>query len=180
MNASISRVSRPTRIAARLRETSGQPATPPVRPSTSGSRLLQAGARRPLATFLLLGFSLAYALAFLWGLAYHGVILGGGLAAALHVAPDELTGGALVLSLFPAALFVTWARNGRLGVRRLFRRAFNWRVSPGWWLTVLIGLPTPHRDSGPPHGRPAPLHRRPLIPRQPADASDRHAEPCGQ
>jgi hypothetical protein len=142
MNASISRVSRPTRIAARLRETSGQPATPPVRPSTSGSRLLQAGARRPLATFLLLGFSLAYALAFLWGLAYHGVILGGGLAAALHVAPDELTGGALVLSLFPAALFVTWARNGRLGVRRLFRRAFNWRVSPGWWLTVLFGLPT--------------------------------------
>lgn len=117
-------------------------ATPPVRPSASGSRLLQAAARRPLATFLLLGFSLAYALAFLWGLAYHGVIPGGGLAAALHIAPDELTGGVLVLSLFPAALFVTWARNGRLGVRSLFRRAFHWRVNPGWWLAVLFGLPT--------------------------------------
>ena len=116
-------------------------ATPPVRPSTSGSRLLQAAARRPLATFLVLGFSLAYALAFLWGLAYHGVIPGGGLAAVLHIAPDELTGGVLLLSLFPAALFVTWASNGRVGMRRLFRRAFHWRVSPGWWLTVLFGLP---------------------------------------
>ena len=114
--------------------------TPPVRPSTSGSRL-QLAARFPLATFLLLGFSLGYALAFLWGLAYHGVIPGGGLAAALHIAPDELTGGLVVLSLFPAALFATWAASGRVGVRSLFRRAFDWRVNPGWWLTVLLGLP---------------------------------------
>ncbi len=116
-------------------------AIPPVRRSTSGSRLLRVAAQFPLATFLILGFSLAYALALLWGLAYHGVIPGGGLAAALHIAPDELTGGALVLSLFPAALFVTWATSGRVGVRSLFRRAFHWRVSPGWWLTVLLGLP---------------------------------------
>ena len=116
-------------------------ATPPVRPSTSGSRLLRVAAQFPLATFLILGFSLAYALALLWGLAYHGVIPGGGLAAALHIAPDELTGGALVLSLFPAALFATWATSGRVGVRSLFRRAFHWRVNPGWWLTVLLGLP---------------------------------------
>ena len=26
-------------------------------------------------------------------------------------------------------------------MRSLFRRAFHWRVSPGWWLTVLLGLP---------------------------------------
>ena len=116
-------------------------ATPPVRPSTSGSRLLQVAARFPLATFLILGFSLGYALAFIWGLAYRGVIPGGGLAAALHIAPDELTGGAVVLSLFPAALFATWAASGRVGVRSLFRRAFHWRVNPGWWLTVLLGLP---------------------------------------
>ena len=115
--------------------------TPPVRPSTSGSRLLQLAARFPLATFLILGFCLGYALAFLWGLAYRGVIPGGGLAAALHIAPDELTGGAVVLSLFPAALFATWAASGRVGVRSLFRRAFHWRVNPGWWLTVLLGLP---------------------------------------
>ena len=116
-------------------------ATPPVRLSTSGSRLLQLAARFPLATFLILGFSLGYALAFLWGLAYRGVIPGGGLAAALHIAPDELTGGLVVLSLFPAALFATWAANGGVGVRSLFRRAFDWRVNPGWWLTVLLGLP---------------------------------------
>jgi uncharacterized protein len=116
-------------------------ATPPVRPSTSGSRLLRVAARFPLATFLILGFSLAYALAFIWGLAYHGVIPGGGLAAALRIAPDELTGGAVVLSLFPAALLVIWATSGRVGLRSLFRRAFHWRVSPGWWLTVLLGLP---------------------------------------
>ena len=116
-------------------------ATPPVRLSTSGSRLLQLAARFPLATFLILGFSLGYALAFLWGLAYRGVIPGGGLAAALHIAPDELTGGLVVLSLFPAALFATWAASGRVGVRSLFRRAFHWRVNPGWWLTVLLGLP---------------------------------------
>jgi uncharacterized protein len=115
--------------------------TPPVRPSTSGSRLLQLAARFPLATFLILGFSLGYALAFLWGLAYNGVIPGGGLAAALHIAPDELTGGLVVLSLFPAALFATWAASGRVGLRSLFRRAFCWRVNPGWWLTVLLGLP---------------------------------------
>ncbi len=116
-------------------------ATPPVRLSTSGSRLMQLAARFPLATFLVLGFSLGYALAFLWGLAYRGVIPGGGLAGALHIAPDELTGGLVVLSLFPAALFATWAASGRLGVRSLFRRAFHWRVNPGWWLTVLLGLP---------------------------------------
>ena len=115
--------------------------TPPLRPSMSGSRLLRVAGRFPLATFLILGFALAYALAFIWGLAYHGVIPGGGLADALNIAPDELTGGAVVLSLFPAALFATWATSGRVGVRSLFRRAFHWRVNPGWWLTVLLGLP---------------------------------------
>jgi uncharacterized protein len=116
-------------------------ATPPGRPSTPGSWLRWVAARRPLTTFLILGLALGYALALLWGLAYHGVIPGGGLAAALHIAPDELTGGAVVLSLFPAALLVTWATSGSVGVRSLFRRAFHWRVSPGWWLTVLLGLP---------------------------------------
>jgi uncharacterized protein len=116
-------------------------ATPPVRASTSGSRLLRVAARFPLATFLILGFSLAYALTLIWGLAYHGVIPGGGLAAVLNIAPDEVTGALVVLSLFPAALFATWAASGRVGVRSLFRRAFHWRVNPGWWLTVLLGLP---------------------------------------
>jgi uncharacterized protein len=99
-------------------------------------------ARRPLTTFLILGLSLAYTLAFVWGLAYHGVIPGGGLADTLHIAPDELTGAATLAALFPVALYVTWAADGPEGVRALLRRVFRWRVSLGWWLVVLLGLPT--------------------------------------
>ena len=47
----------------------------------------------------------------------------------------------MILSLFPAALVVTWAADGSSGVRRLLRRALHWRVSPAWWLIVLLGLP---------------------------------------
>jgi membrane protease YdiL (CAAX protease family) len=113
-----------------------------ARSSTEYSWLRRFAARRPLTAFLVLGMSLGYTLALVWGLAYNGVIPGGGLADALHIAPDELVGAATLLALFPAALFVTWANDGRAGVRILLRRAFHWRVSPWWWLTVLLGLPT--------------------------------------
>lgn len=106
------------------------------------SPLRRLAARRPLTAFLVLGLSLGYTLAFVWGLAYYGVIPGGGLADALHIAPDELVGAATLLALFPAALYVTWAADGPQGVRTLLRRAFRWRVNPGWWLAVLLGLPT--------------------------------------
>src|SRR5215213_1939246 len=112
-----------------------------VRSSTQHNWLRGFAVRRPLTAFLVLGMSLGYTLAFGWGLAYYGVIPGGGLADALHIAPDELVGAAILLALFPAALFVTWVNDGRAGVRILLRRAFYWRVSPGWWLTVLLGLP---------------------------------------
>ena len=52
--------------------------TPTVELQTSQGRLRRLAARRPLTMFLVLGFSLAYTLAFVWGLAYHGVIAGGG------------------------------------------------------------------------------------------------------
>jgi uncharacterized protein len=112
-----------------------------ARSSTEYSWLRRFAARRPLTAFLVLGMSLGYTLAFVWGLAYYGVIPGGGLADALHIAPDELVGAATLIGLFPAALFVTWASDGRAGVRILVRRAVHWRVSPWWWLTVLFGLP---------------------------------------
>ena len=104
--------------------------------------LRRLAARRPLTAFLLLGLSLGYTLAFFWGLAYHGVISGGGLADALHIAPDELVGALTLLALFPAAVYVTWATDGRKGVRTLIRRAFRWRVNPWCWLVVFLGLPT--------------------------------------
>ena len=36
---------------------------------------------------------------------------------------------------------MTWAASGGAGVRALPRRCLRWRVNPGWWLTVLLGLP---------------------------------------
>jgi uncharacterized protein len=112
-----------------------------ARSFTEYSWLRRFAVRRPLTAFLVLGISLGYSLAFVWGLAYNGVIPGGGLADALNIAPDELVGAATLLALLPAALFVTWASEGRAGVRILLRRAFHWRVSLWWWLTVLFGLP---------------------------------------
>jgi len=98
--------------------------------------------RRPLTAFVVLGLSGAYLLSFVWGLAYYGVIPGGGLADALHIAPDEVTGALGMLWIFAVALFVTWAMGGRPALGRLLRRTFHWRVSPGWWLMILLALPT--------------------------------------
>jgi hypothetical protein len=75
-----------------------------VRSHTRRGPLRRLAARRPLATFLILGLSFAYTLTFVWGLVYHGVIPGGGLADMLHIAPDELTGATTLVGLFPAAL----------------------------------------------------------------------------
>jgi membrane protease YdiL (CAAX protease family) len=75
-------------------------------------------------------------------LAARGVIPGGSLPATLHIAPDELAGLLLTLvGLFPAAMIVTWAADGRVGVRRLLGRMRRWRVGAGWWLLLLAGLP---------------------------------------
>ena len=98
-------------------------------------------ARRPLTMFLILGIGLSYTLATIWGLAYHGYIPGGHLHEHLGIAPDELTGAMLVLALLPAAVYVTNVTEGSEGVRAMFRRAFRWRVSPGWWVVALFGLP---------------------------------------
>ncbi len=128
---------------SRTASAGGPPGRPhqSVHPGSRGGRLRRLVARRPLTAFLVLGLSLGYTLAFVWGLAHHGVIPGGGLDDALHIAPDELVGAATLLALFPAALYVTWATDGSGGVRALLRRAFRWRVGAGWWLVVLLGLP---------------------------------------
>jgi len=97
--------------------------------------------RRPLTAFFGLGLPTAYLLAAVWGLAHHRQIPGGGAAGALGIKPDELAGGLLILGLFPAALFVTWATGGRQGIRAFFGRLLRWRVGVGWWLTVLVALP---------------------------------------
>jgi uncharacterized protein len=99
-------------------------------------------ARYPLTAFLILGFGLAYPAMAVPILAARGVIPGGSVPAMLHIAPDELAGLLLTLvGLFPAAMIVTWAIDGRAGVRRLVGRMLRWRVGVGWWLLVLAGLP---------------------------------------
>jgi membrane protease YdiL (CAAX protease family) len=112
---------------------------PPVVPTRRGLRGL--ATRHPIATFLVVGLSSAYALVSVWGLAYHGIIPGGSLADMLHIAPDELAGLLSVVGLFPTALFVIWAGEGRSGVTHHLRRMTRWRVNIGWWLLVLTGLP---------------------------------------
>ncbi len=99
-------------------------------------------ARRPLTAFLIIVFGLAYPLMAVVVLAVRGVIPGGGLVARLPVPPDQLAGLLLTVgALLPASLYVTWAVDGRAGLRRLLSRMVRWRVGVGWWIAVLIGLP---------------------------------------
>ena len=118
--------------------------TTPHAPSGSRLRpgLRRIAARRPLTSFLVLAFGLAYPLVSLPLLAHHGLIPGGGLLEALPMAPDETTGLLMALSLITASLTVTWAAEGPDGVRQLVRRMARWRVGWGWWLAALAGLPT--------------------------------------
>ncbi len=113
----------------------------PTHTTTPTGRLRRITARHPVTMFLVLGIGLAYTTATVWGLAYHGYIPGGNVHDVFGVAPDEVTGAMLVLALLPAALYVTKVTEGSAGVRALLRRAFRWRVHPGWWLTALFGLP---------------------------------------
>ena len=99
-------------------------------------------ARHPLTAFLVLAFAGAYPMMSLPILASHGLIPGGAVMDRLPIAPDELAGLLLTLAgLLPATLYVTWAADGRPGLRRLRSRMLRWRVGAGWWLLVLTGLP---------------------------------------
>lgn len=108
---------------------------------TATPRLRNWALRRPLTTFLVLAFSLAYGLMAVLYLAHRRTIPGRSVIDQLPIPIDEFAGLLMVLSLFPAALYVTWASEGRPGVGRLVRRATHWRVHFGWWLLVFLALP---------------------------------------
>ena len=118
-----------------------QPARSPAPPRRStGFRGWTA--RHPLTAFLVLAFAGAYPMMSLPILASHGLIPGGAVMERLPIAPDELAGLLLTLAgLLPATLYVTWATDGRDGLRRLGSRMLRWRVGAIWWLLVLTGLP---------------------------------------
>ncbi|GIF00993.1 CPBP family intramembrane glutamic endopeptidase [Paractinoplanes rishiriensis] len=102
----------------------------------------QVVARHPITALVVIVFSIAYPAMFLVALATHRVIPGGDLIERLPFAPDELAGLLLTaFALLPAAVFVTWAADGRAGVRQLFRRAVRWRFPLRYWLLALTAIP---------------------------------------
>jgi membrane protease YdiL (CAAX protease family) len=112
----------------------------PARATTSGFRGF--AARRPVAALLIMVFSISYPIMAVVALAVHQVIPGYQLIDRLPIPPDELAGLLLTLvALLPAALYVTWAADGREGLRQLLRRVSRWRFGVGWWLFVLTALP---------------------------------------
>lgn len=120
--------------------TTTAPAAPP-RARRLLARLRRLAARRPLTSFSVIAFGLAYPLVSLPLLASHGLVPGGTLLESLPMAPDETAGLLMVLSLTTASLTVTWAADGPDGVRQLVRRIARWRLGWGWWLAALAALP---------------------------------------
>jgi uncharacterized protein len=99
-------------------------------------------ARRPIAAFLIMVFSIGYPVMFLVALAAHQVIPGEPLIERLPIHVDELSGLLLTMfALLPSAIYVTWAAEGRAGVRKLFRRVTRWRFGLRWWIFILAALP---------------------------------------
>jgi len=95
-----------------------------------------------VSAFLLLLFSIGYPLMALPILAGRGVIPGGWVAGAIGLDSERLAALLMVIGvMLPSTLWVTWAADGREGVRTLLRRALRWRFGVGWWLLVLFGLP---------------------------------------
>jgi uncharacterized protein len=112
----------------------------PAGSTASGFRAF--AARWPIAALLIMVFSIGYPLMTMVALAVHQIIPGNHLIDRLPIPPDELSGLLLTLfALLPAALYVTWAADGREGLRQLLRRVTRWRFGAGWWLFVLTALP---------------------------------------
>ena len=100
-------------------------------------------ARRPVISFLVLLFTLAYPVMSLPVLAAHGVIPDGWMPRLPGLDTERIAAAMLVfLALLPTTFVVTWAADGRPGVLRLVRRMFRWRIGARWWLIVIAGLPT--------------------------------------
>jgi uncharacterized protein len=100
-------------------------------------------ARRPVISFLVLLFTLAYPIMSLPVLAAHGVLPNGWMPRLPGLDTERIAAAMLVfLALLPTTFLVTWAADGRPGVLRLVHRMFRWRIGARWWLIVLAGLPT--------------------------------------
>lgn len=98
--------------------------------------------RRPVATFLALLFGVGLPVMALPILAHHGIIPGASLPARVGLDTERVVVLLMMYGvMLPAAVAVTWATDGRDGLRRLLRRAVSWRFGLGWWAAVLFALP---------------------------------------
>jgi uncharacterized protein len=98
--------------------------------------------RHPISAFLIITFTIALPVMALPILASHGVIPGGWMPQVAGIDTERTASVLLVFAaLLPAALWVTWAVEGRPGLSRLRRRMVAWRIGVGWTILVLAGLP---------------------------------------
>lgn len=95
-------------------------------PPHTGPRALVA--RYPIASYLVVAFTVG------WALLFPPALLG--------LQPIQLLVlPTAVIGLFGGAVLVTGLADGRAAVRELLRRVFRWRVHPGWYLLAAVGIP---------------------------------------
>ncbi|WP_146068859.1 type II CAAX endopeptidase family protein [Arthrobacter sp. ZGTC131] len=95
-------------------------------PATSRSAAASRIRQHPVAAFLVVAITLS------WAAQVLSILLLG------NILPGIL---AELLILLGTAVLVTGAADGRPAVRDLVRRAFRWRVAPGWYVAALLALP---------------------------------------
>jgi uncharacterized protein len=83
--------------------------------------------RRPILTFLLLMYPLA------WALLVAGFVL--------HLPAEAVTAVSTVVGILGSATLVTYWAGGRAAVRRLFSGVLRWRVGLGWYVFALVAMP---------------------------------------
>jgi membrane protease YdiL (CAAX protease family) len=84
-------------------------------------------ARRPILTFLLMMYPLA------WALAFAGF--------ALHLPGTPAIAIANLIGVLGPAVLVSYRIGGGAAVRRLFAGVLRWRVGIGWYLFAMVAMP---------------------------------------
>jgi membrane protease YdiL (CAAX protease family) len=84
-------------------------------------------ARRPIVTFLLMMYPLAWAIA--------------AAAFVLHLPTEPSIAAATIVGILGPAVLVSYWTGGGAAVRRLFSGLLRWRVGSGWYLFAVAAMP---------------------------------------